>query len=196
MIVYTKTNDLSKAITVLRDNGFEVGFASDLMSAALDDILKEKMGENYDECLANDIIDELLGSDLFQNNIPNIVDELVDVELEAEKLYDEKYPEEEFIDYVVGTTDIQFWNWKKRRFDEPHTGFDYTTHVNDSYHKKDQVEYINDTILCGNGHYLATIVDGDSSNNPLIFSPGNHIVNRQGYVVYKADAPLEKDYWI
>lgn len=104
------------------------------------------------------------------------------------------YPYEETILSVLD--EIELWNWKTKRFDEPGTPFEFDNHVNDMYYNKEEVRYINDVINCGDNHFLATVIEGDCSDDPFIFSPGYHFVNRIGYVVYKAEDKLPQDYWI
>ena len=107
---------------------------------------------------------------------------------------DDRFATEEFMNYEVYRK-LQFWNWKTNAFDPPNTPFNYFSHVNDDYFKDEESQRIKDVLAGGSNRYLATIIEGDSSYDPLVFEPGCHWVNRFGYVVYQAEKELDKDYW-
>jgi len=105
-----------------------------------------------------------------------------------------EYAYEETISSQIYNT--MFWNWKTKQFDELGTEFCFEDHVNDRYYIQEEQQLIKDVLVCGDNHYLATIIEGDSSDDPFVISPGYHFVNRIGYVVYKALDKLPQDYWI
>lgn len=197
MLIYVETESISKTISLLREAGYEkISIATDKMSAALDEIVQQQLGDDYEEDIANEIVDMILDTDVFKQDIPNAVRECYDdiVQERADVFAELESNKEEWIDWAAQEYNLSFWNWEKKCFDEPGT-FNWEDHYNDDYFGENW-NLIKNVVDCGDNHYMATIVTADDDNFPHVFSPGFHFVNRLGYVVYKADAELDKDYWV
>lgn len=86
------------------------------------------------------------------------------------------------------TDEVQLWNFKTKQFDEVGTTFDWDSHVNDSYHLKEEQQLMQDVVNCGDHHYWATVIDAAGAD--IILTPGFWRINRLGYVIYKHDGPI------
>lgn len=197
MLVYIETESISKVIGLLREAGYEkVSIGTDKMSAALDELIEKELKEDYDEAIASEIIDQLLDTSVFTRDIQIAIRELHDeiIQEKSNRFIEIEEQKEEWIDWAAQEYQLSFWNWEKSCFDEPGT-FTWEDHFNDDYFGENW-NLIKDVVACGDNHFMATIVTADDGDVPHVFSPGFHFVNRLGYVVYKAEEELDKDYWV
>lgn len=83
---------------------------------------------------------------------------------------------------------VQFWNWNTRQFDDLGTEFSYENHVMQDYHLENNQLYMQDVYNSGDNRYWATVVEAEGD---LILRSGFRYVNRMGYVVYKSEIDID-----
>lgn len=89
------------------------------------------------------------------------------------------------------TENVQVWNFKTNQFDAIGTLFDYDSHVNQSYHLKEQQDLMMAIIEEKKNHYWATVIT--SCEGETLLTPGFWRINRLGYVIYRANRALNQD---
>lgn len=88
------------------------------------------------------------------------------------------------------TDNVQVWNFKTNQFDPIGVTFDYDSHVNQSYHLKEQQDAMMEIVDGNKNNYWATVIV--SCEGDILLTPGLWRINRLGYVIYRANRPLDK----